>query len=142
MNLRERLAVLAGVIADEAEKNSGFRRRLETAMAPQQRELPIARADKDASDVSRKGGRRATALVDPLALARQGEDVLRTELAALDIERLKDVVAQHGMDPGKLVMKWKDSARIIDRIVELSLARSTKGDAFRAEKPPTPTSES
>jgi hypothetical protein len=142
MNLRERLAVLAGVIADETESNSGFRRRLEAAMAPQQRDLPVVRGDKVAPDLSRKGGRRAPALVDPLALARQGEDVLRTELSALDIERLKDVVAQHGMDPGKLVMKWKDSARIIDRIVELSLARSTKGDAFRADKAPTSAGES
>ena len=89
-----------------------------------------------------KGGRRAPALVDPLALARQGEEVLRTELSALGIEQLKDVVAQHGMDPGKLVMKWKDSARIIDRIVELSLARPSKGDAFRADKPPTPAGAS
>jgi hypothetical protein len=39
------------------------------------------------------------------------------------------------MDPGKLVMKWKDASRIIDRIIELSLARSTKGDAFREDKP-------
>ncbi len=39
------------------------------------------------------------------------------------------------MDPGKLVMKWKDNVRVIDRIVELSLTRSTKGDAFRADKP-------
>jgi hypothetical protein len=62
--------------------------------------------------------------------------LLRSELSSLDIEQLKDVVAQYGMDPGKLVMKWKDAARIIDRIVELSLTRSTKGDAFRADKPP------
>jgi hypothetical protein len=32
-------------------------------------------------------------------------------------------------------MKWKDNVRVIDRIVELSLTRSTKGDAFRADKP-------
>jgi hypothetical protein len=66
--------------------------------------------------------------------------VLRLDLSALNIEQLKDVVAQHGMDPGKLVMKWKDPARIIDRIVELAMARSTKGDAFRAEKTVEPDS--
>jgi hypothetical protein len=66
----------------------------------------------------------------------QGEDVLRKRLSLLELEQLKDVVAEYGMDAGKLVMKWKDTMRIIDRIVELSLARSTKGDAFRADKPP------
>jgi hypothetical protein len=34
------------------------------------------------------------------------------------------------MDPGKLVMKWKTPERIIDRIVEFSLARAVKGDVF------------
>jgi hypothetical protein len=34
------------------------------------------------------------------------------------------------MDPGKLVMKWKTPERIINRIVEFSLARAVKGDVF------------
>lgn len=151
MTLRERLATLAVIIADEAERNGGFRRRLEEALSPRQPILPIVREDKvrepksryersSAVEGSRKGGRRTPAVLDPVALARQSEEVLRRDLLALDIEQLKDVVAQHGMDPGKLVMKWKDPARIIDRIVELSMARSTKGDAFRADK--TPTSDS
>jgi hypothetical protein len=37
------------------------------------------------------------------------------------------------MDPGKLVIKWKKAERIIDRIVEISMARAQKGDAFRSE---------
>jgi hypothetical protein len=131
------LALLASLIADEAERNSGFRRRLEAALAPQQPDLLAMGEDKGGADVHRKGGRRTPALIDPLVLARQGEDVLRQELSRLNIEQLKDVVAQYGMDPGKLVMKWKDVDRIIQRIVELSLTRSTKGDAFRADKPHT-----
>ena len=151
MILRERLAALAMVIADEAERNSGFRRRLERMLGPTQSDLPIMREDKarrqksddkgfSAAGGSRKGGRRTPAVLDPVVLARQSEEVLRRGLSVLNIEQLKDVVAQHGMDPGKLVMKWKDPVRIIDRIVELSMARSTKGDAFRADK--TPTSDS
>jgi hypothetical protein len=138
MSLREKLASLAIVIADEAERNSGFRRQLEAALASQQPGLLAVDEDKGGADVHRKGGRRTPSVIDPLVLARQGEDILRQELSRLDIEQLKDVVAQYGMDPGKLVMKWKDAGRIIHRIVELSLARSTKGDAFRAERPDTP----
>lgn len=126
------------MIADEAERNSGFRRQLEAALAGQQQGLLTTDEDKGGTDVHRKGGRRTPSVIDPLVLARQGEDVLRQELSRLDIEQLKDVVAQYGMDPGKLVMKWKDAGQIIHRIVELSLARSTKGDAFRGERPETP----
>jgi hypothetical protein len=36
----------------------------------------------------------------------------------------------HWMDPGKLVMKWKTPQRIVDRIVEFSMARAVKGDVF------------
>jgi len=145
MSIRERLAHLCDVVAREAERNSEFRRLLEQALNPPQADdLPVIRedrigrvksGDRPATNPLRKG-RRTPAVLDPLGLARRGEDVLRRALSSLDIEQLKDVVAQYGMDPGKLVMKWKDTARIIDRIVELSLARSTKGDAFRADKPP------
>jgi hypothetical protein len=146
MSIRERLAQLCEIVADEAERNSAFRRRLEEALSPQQTGLPVIREDRvrepkprdsrPVTDIARKGGRRTPAVLDPLGLARQGEDVLRKELSLLDLEQLKDVVAEYGMDPGKLVMKWKDPMRIIERIVELSLARSTKGDAFRADKLP------
>jgi hypothetical protein len=148
MTLRDRLAALSAVIAEEAERNGAFRRRLEEAFGPRQSERPTLRDDKvrdhrpgdsrATADASRKGGRRTPAVLDPIALARQSEEALRRELSVLNLDQLKDVVAQYGMDPGKLVMKWKDSGRIIDRIVELSMARSTKGDAFRADKVPVP----
>ena len=81
----------------------------------------------------RRGHRRAPAVLDPVALAAEGESLLRKELSALSLDELKDIVAEHGMDPGKLVMKWKTPEKIIDKIVELSLSRARKGDAFRAE---------
>lgn len=83
--------------------------------------------------VKRRGGRRTPAILDPIELAAQGEAGLRNRLNGLDLELLLDIVAQYGMDPGKLVMKWRDPDRVIDRIVEISLARATKGDAFRKD---------
>jgi hypothetical protein len=149
MSVRERLTRLWEVIADEADRNSAFRRRLEEALSPKQMDLPSVQEDrvrettprdKPPTESARRGGRRAPAVLDPLQLARQGENMLRSELSLLTLEQLKDIVAEYGMDPGKLVMKWKDSTRVIGRIVDLSLARSTKGDAFRADKlPPTET---
>ncbi len=135
MTLRERLFALAGIIADEAEQNAGFGKRVAEVLGG---------GEMDGSVTShangRMGGReerktrpnrRAPAVLDPITLAAEGEGAVRSGLATLSIEQLKDIVAEYGMDPGKLVMKWKTPEKIIDRITEVSLARARKGDAFR-----------
>lgn len=135
MILKRTLTALVNVIVDEAGRNPDFRERIEAALDVA-KPLPkaVAKAtQKPAMEEKRKGGRRAPAVLDPIDLAKHGEAGLRNQLAGLDLEKLLDIVAQYGMDPGKLVMKWKDRERVIDRIVELSLGRATKGDAFRAE---------
>jgi hypothetical protein len=131
VNLRQTLNAIAKAVADEAEDNDRLRERLEAILSA---EKPKRSASADGEgDIRRKGGRRAAAALDPVEVVRQGEDQLRSQLSRLDLEALRDVVAQYGMDPGKLVMKWKDSARVIDRIVELASARARKGEAFRAD---------
>ena len=62
----------------------------------------------------------------------EGEAMLRKRLQALDADGLQDMVAEHGMDPGKLVRKWKTPDRVIEHIVATVQARSRKGDAFRS----------
>ena len=54
------------------------------------------------------------------------------ELAYLDLEELRNIVAQFGMDPRRLVMKWKDAQRVREHVVATTIQRSRKGDAFRA----------
>lgn len=131
MTLKRTLTTLVSVIVEEAARNPDFRSRMENALTGAA--FDAKRANKSPMDDERKGGRRAPAVLDPIDLARQGERPLRDKLVDLDLERLLDVVAQYGMDPGKLVMKWKDRNRVIDRIVEISLSRATKGDAFRED---------
>jgi len=80
---------------------------------------------------SRSRNRRKPAPFDPFVIYEQGEAALRMRLAELDIEALKDIVAEHGMDPGKLVLKWKTRDRIIEHVIATVHARSKKGDAFR-----------
>jgi hypothetical protein len=126
MSIRNALLALVRVVADEAERNAEFRAHLEQALG-----LESSAAEGSAGEPRRKGGRRTPALLDPIELARRGEGALRESLAPLSHEQLLDIVAQYGMDPSRLVMKWKDSGRVIDRIVEVALARATKGDAFR-----------
>lgn len=131
MTINRRLSAIVSVIADEAEKNEAFRVNLErvlgiNALHDVSRPLPEGMTKQ-------KGGRRTPAVLDPVELARQGENILREKISPLTLDQLRDIVAQYGMDPGKLVMKWKDERRVMDRIVELSLSRATKGDAFRSD---------
>lgn len=124
MTLKSTLMALARAVAEEAEKNAPFRRSLETLIEPK------IKNREGISAKARARHRRAPAKLDPIELARQGQDI-RQSLMQLDIEELKDVVAEFAMDPSKLVMKWKDSKKIIEHIVETSLTRASKGDAFR-----------
>ena len=108
------------VIADEVKRNPEFRSRLDAARL-------AATNDSD-----RPRNRRTPAALDPVDIASEsGEAELRAQLSKLDIEQLKDIVAQYGMDTANRVMKWKTRDKIADWIVDISDRRARKGDAFR-----------
>ena len=127
MKVRASLLALARAVADECDHNAPFRKRVEEALTQRDREPKVKPPGS-----AQKRHRRTPAVLDPVDLAASGRENLRNALAPLDIERLKDIVAQFGMDPSKLVMKWKDRERIADHIIETSVTRATKGDAFRS----------
>ena len=134
MKFRKIFSELAKIVADEAERNPEFQARLIDALegaSPRklQSTQRVARATELPS--RRPSNRRPEPVLDPLSIARDGESALRQALEPLDVERLKDIVAGYGMDPSKLAMKWKDKDKLVDRIVEASLARIRKGSAFR-----------
>lgn len=136
MNMKKILSALFKEIVQETDANPAFRARLEAAMGLGDKKKPEAKArDVGSGHPKRPSNRRPPALLDPVQLARQGEEPLRSELAKLDIEQLRDVVADFGMDTGKLVLKWRDSERIIERIVEVARGRAQKGSAFREQVP-------
>ena len=135
MNTKKVLSALFREVAREAENNPTFRKRLESIIQPEEKtntkSKPSRSENAGVSPPKRPSNRRTPAVLDPVHFAKQGDDVLRAELSKLDIEQLRDVVAEYGMDTGKLVMKWRDPNRIIDRIVEVAVSRSQKGSAFR-----------
>jgi len=138
VKLRKVLSDLIRVIADEAERNPEFERSIAAALGlgtqnRQPRQDAVNEGPRGAAG-QRPKNRRPQPVLDPVEIARLGETELRTQLAPLSIEQLRDVVADFGMDPGKLVLKWKTADRIIDRIVAISLGRAQKGDAFRSEE--------
>ena len=79
----------------------------------------------------RGNNRRDKAVLDPIKLTEEGDPNLRKKLERLTEKQLKDIIADYGMDPSKLAMKWKDRDRLIQLIMETSARRATKGDAFR-----------
>lgn len=134
MSIRRRLAQLAEAIAEEAERNPNFASRLERALGALAEPAATKSRDRLPRDLGQRvrHGRRSPAVLDPISVYREGEETLRNRLRQLSQDQLRDVVAEYGMDPDKLAMKWKSADRLIDRIVEVSRGRATKGDAFRS----------
>jgi hypothetical protein len=120
MSLEKRLVVFMQEIRAEAAKNPEFAKRLARAL------------DSVPSEPrAKRPHRRAPAAIDPFDLYRQGDDALRKALDKLDLEQLKDVVAEHGMDSMRLALKWKSKDRLIELIATTIAERSRRGDAFR-----------
>lgn len=118
------LANFMAAIANEAVRTPRFANSLQTSLFQGSIEVPKVR----------RTGRRAPGVIDPFAIySDTDEQGLRARLASLDLEQLRDIVAEHGMDHDRLAMKWKDQHRVINRIVEKVVARTSKGSAFRPE---------
>ena len=119
----------------EARKNPEFAATLERAFGGEMLNKTATRKALTAGSPSkatpRRSNRRAKAAVDPFGLLSVGEAHLRAQLANLDIEQLKDVVAEYGMDTSRLALKWKSRERLTDFIVMTVVARTRKGDVFR-----------
>ena len=137
--LADVIATLTAVVAEEATQNAGFRARLsEVLHADRGLKATAAQATEDApkptaSPKARpRRGRRAPGPWDPFKVyAEFGEAGLRERLSELELEQLRDIIAEHGMNHDGLAMRWKAPSKVVGRIVDRVVARSTKGDAFR-----------
>lgn len=125
MTLENKVAALFEAILVEIRRNPEFAEKLAIALEG------LGKGTDTEAPKKGKGGRRAPAVLDPVAVYQEGDAILRQRLAALDLEQLRDIVAEYGMDPGKLVLKWKTKERVIDHIVDTASARAKKGEAFR-----------
>ncbi|WP_052124030.1 hypothetical protein [Ureibacillus manganicus] len=85
------------------------------------------------STTSKKSTRkRNAALFNPETLLEQcGESELLDLLNQLEVDQLKDIVSEYGMDPGKRVMRWRKKENLVNHIVEVADNRLKKGSAFR-----------
>jgi hypothetical protein len=133
------------VIAEEALQNAEFRARLNDVLAndvgqpmkvAKRKDLVAAAArasEGAAATANPKRRRRAPGPWDPYDVyAEVGEAGLRDRLSQLELEQLRDIVAEHGMNTDGLAMRWKKADRVVGRIVERVVDRAAKGDAFRS----------
>lgn len=138
-----KLARLVAVIGEEAARSGRLSRSLATALAA----TPVDTATSGSGSarsrttstshgshaMRTRSNRRNPGPWDPFAVfAEVGADGLRERLMQLNLEQLRDIVAEHGMDADKLAMKWKDTSRVAERIMERVMSRSEKGSAFRS----------
>jgi hypothetical protein len=113
-------------------------RLLAQAVAEAARDPEFGRALRSAINktLPKKRRRREPAVVDVFAAyGRGGEAELRSTLAPLTVDEMKDVVAHHRMDRSQLALKWKTADRLVELIVQVVDQRSRKGDAFRDGEP-------
>ena len=125
-----KLRKLFSEVVAEAQANDAFADRLAAVLG------------EDASPPRRRSGRRPAGVLNPYDVFEEvGTAGLEAALERLEVERLKDIVAEHGMDPAKLAMKWKKADRLVAHIVAFVTARERKGDAFRAKESEMPADE-
>jgi hypothetical protein len=122
-NVKKKLKALYDLVIKEAENNEVFAEKLELIMLNPEKE-------RKTGSTKRSGNRRDRAILDPILLAEEGK-LSKEVLEPLTDKKLKDIIADYGMDPSKLAMKWKDRDRVIKLIIDTSQRRASKGDAFR-----------
>lgn len=126
VDVADALADFLTVVADEASRNRRFANRLAEALIRESTEPSKITAPRT------RRARREPGPWDPYTVhAELGEDGLRQRLSELDLEQLRNIIAEHGMDTDRLAMKWRDPDRVVARIVDRVVERATKGDAFR-----------
>lgn len=76
--------------------------------------------------------RRQPSVLNPYEVAASdGVQGLREQLQKLDVEQLKDIVAEYGMNNDRRAMGWTDPGRFVERIMEKTDFGATQGQAFR-----------
>lgn len=108
--MRKILLDFARVVANQAARDPAFAEQIAVALGLSDKHVGSLEP-KRTVNAERPRNRRPAAMLDPIALTREGKATLRSRLSALSLDQLKDIVADYGMDHGKLVMKWKDTVR-------------------------------
>jgi hypothetical protein len=153
MNIDKKIQKIFEILQDEIKQNDALKEKIESILKepekldekPQANLEKAVKTDESAIEIrqvtanersentneQKKKNRREPAILDPIKLVEENKELLKNKLLELDFEKLRDIIAEYGMDPAKLAMKWKNKERIIEHILMTAESRSKKGDAFR-----------
>lgn len=160
--LAGQLARLVGVLASEAGRNAAFRRDLAMALSAAGQLIPREgtpsspptpdslwpdgppppRPKKRAQEpvvpepapVEVRRPRERSVLNPYAVMAEFGESGLEQQLARLELDELKAIVSEYGMNHDRRALTWKSPRRLIDRILAETSAGIHQGDAFRTAR--------
>lgn len=130
-NVANMLKQLADIIIEETEKNDDFACKIGQILRGEMVTVKKKSTRCKISGTERPSNRRDPAVIDPVSLILKDEFLLVEKLQNLTDKQLKDIIADYGMDPSKLAMKWRNRERLINYIVDTARRRAVKGDAFR-----------
>ncbi|QGF23024.1 hypothetical protein [Raineyella fluvialis] len=100
--------------------------------APTANATPVA-APEAASPAKPPKRRRRPSPLNPYAVAAEdGAEGLREQLQQLDVEELKDIVTEYGMNHDRRAMSWTDHDRFVERILAKTDFGASQGSAFRS----------
>lgn len=126
MNTAKQLEELFNIILAEIKENKTFAQKVQGILNNQE-----SNKESVAVAVVKKRNRRNPAILNPMDFVDRGEEELRKVLLGLEVEQLKDIIAEYGMDPGRKTSKWRKIDRFVNHIIEMTISRSQPGDAFR-----------
>ena len=121
MNIEKLIDDILEEMFDGIRRNKGIRRKTKRI---------IDQHVADPTPQPKKPRRRKSGPLDPMAIHRDMPAELEQQLGELQVEELKDIIAEHGMDRWKLAMKWKSRERLIELITSTVKSQSQKGDTF------------
>ena len=122
--------------ADEAEKTGSAARAAEAKViedgAKAVETAKEAAAAKQAAPPKTSKSKRNPAAFSPITVYLEGgNELLKTRLAELDIEQLKDIIYEYSLDTTQKYKKWKDVDKLTDLILRRAEQKATRGDVFR-----------
>lgn len=125
MDMEKLLKEFCEVIIEEINKNEEFSNKVKKIL------VENTKIEKDKLKTKKKVLSEKDILINPYEILLEGTEVLENKLSKLELQDLKNIVEYYSMDPSKSFKRWRKKERFINFILEVSILRANKGNAFR-----------
>lgn len=132
------LAKLVQVVAEEAARTPRFAKAIASALtvAAGEEELAVPMSAPAPPPVKKRATprrpKRSPGAFDPFEVFKElGEEALTVRLSSLDLDGLKDIIAEQELDTHKEIGRKRNTDLIVVWVVERVKTLASKGDAFR-----------